>query len=632
MLVAACSDDGKDGSNGAPGSPGAPGAPGAPGDKGPPGESPDGGKGGGKDDAGKPGHTFAFSPIGAVSTDADKRAVLSFATARIDGNEFNVGYQTELRSRASLAPGVFGRLVAKDGTPLTDPGDGSEVVSPSNDFSSLLPVGGKIWEITHFETTPAAMYLTELKQDYDGYLTPVSTKPIDFAGVDGLWTPCAGSVTPWGTHLGSEEYPPDDKAFQDPSITEAKKFSSSIRDMLRYWKVDATTATADEARKVFKPYNYGYAVEISVDEAGKTTVKKHPAMGRRALELAYVMPDKKTVYLTDDGTNDIFSMFVADNPGDLGAGTLYAAKWNQTSAAGAPHGTATISWIDLGHATDAELADKIATTKFADIFEAAAPKAAAPFCDAGFTSVNTDSGKQECLKLKPGMERLASRFETRRYAAYKGATSEFQKNEGITYDPDTHTLFVAHSSLSNGTESGHATADKGGPDHIKLAKNDCGAVFAFDVGADSTLHSDYVVRSAAALVEGTPLTGAAAYPAGSPYYGNTCSINGIASPDNLTFLPGYNTLIIGEDTGSGHQNDAAWAYNTATKQLTRIFSTPYGSETTGAYWFPNINGHGYLKMQIQHPYGESDEDKVPAKSPERESYTGYIGPFPALTR
>lgn len=25
----------------------------------------------------------------------------------------------------------------------------------------------------------------------------------------GLWTPCAGSVTPWNTHIGSEEYEPD---------------------------------------------------------------------------------------------------------------------------------------------------------------------------------------------------------------------------------------------------------------------------------------------------------------------------------------------------------------------------------------------------------------------------------------
>ncbi|WP_394850479.1 DUF839 domain-containing protein [Pendulispora brunnea] len=620
MLVAACGDDGSTGAPGQNGANGANGEAGAPGQNGNNGQP---GKGAG---------ALLFSEVQTATTDTDKRAVLGIKSAKVNGADVNIGYHTELRSRAALGSGVYGRLVAKDGTPLTN-ADHSEVISPSNDFSSILPVGDKLWEITHFETVPAAMYLTELKQGTDGNLTAVSTKPVDFAGVDGLWTPCAGSVSPWGTHLGSEEYPPDARPIET-AATIADFKNDEIKEMLRYWKVDASTASADEARKVFHPYNYGYAVEIAVDAAGATTVKKHPAMGRRALELAYVMPDKKTVYLTDDGTNDVFSMFIADKPGDLSAGTLYAAQWFQTSPAGAPHGTAEIFWVDLGHATDAELLPLVATTKFSDLFEVAAPNAAAPFCPDGFTSVNTDSvAALECLKLKPGKEMLASRFETRRYAAYKGATTEFRKNEGMTFDPDTHTLFVSYSELNKGTEDGSSN-DRGGPNHIKLARNDCGAVFALDVGPDSVLASDYVVHSASAFIEGISLkaAGATPYPPGSPYFGNTCAASGIANPDNLTFLPGYNTLIVGEDSGDGHQNDVAWAYNTNTRTLTRIFSTPYGSETTGAYWFPNVNGYGYLKMQVQHPYGESDKDKVPANSPERESYTGYIGPFPALTR
>ena len=36
----------------------------------------------------------------------------------------------------------------------------------------------------------------------------------------------------------------------------------------------------------------------------------------------------------------------------------------------------------------------------------------------------------ECLRLKPGMEQIASRFETRRYLAYLGGTTEFTKWEG----------------------------------------------------------------------------------------------------------------------------------------------------------------------------------------------------------
>ena len=49
--------------------------------------------------------------------------------------------------------------------------------------------------------------LTELSQDKEtGLLSAVSTKNIDFSKFGGLWVPCAGSVTPWNTHLGSEEY------------------------------------------------------------------------------------------------------------------------------------------------------------------------------------------------------------------------------------------------------------------------------------------------------------------------------------------------------------------------------------------------------------------------------------------
>ena len=110
---------------------------------------------------------------------------------------------------------------------------------------------------------------------------------------------------------------------------------------------------------------------------------------------------------------------------------------------------------------------------------------------------------------------------------------------------------------------------------------------------------------------------------------NTCDIDGIANPDNITYIPGYNTLIIGEDTGSGHQNDVIWSMNLGDGSLTRIFSTPYGSETTSPYWYSDVNGHGYLMAVVQHPYGESDEDKL-SDAADARAYVGYIGPFPAM--
>lgn len=53
-----------------------------------------------------------------------------------------------------------------------------------------------------------------------------------------------------------------------------------------------------------------------------------------------------------------------------------------------------------------------------------------------------------------------------------------------------------------------------------------------------------------------------------------------------------------------------WFYDLATGDLVRMLSTPYGSETTSPYWYPNINGWAYIMAVVQHPYLESDQDRV----------------------
>lgn len=621
-------DTGASGPKGDKGDTGDSGAPGAPGSQGPAGN----------------GKSISFTPVSVAITAEQKKAVYASPKAVVNGKDVAIGYETELRSGQALSGQIFGRIMKKDGTPVTNT-DGSEFISPSNDFSSLLSVSNRLFEITHFETTPAAMYLTELRQETNGRLTPLSTKPVDFSGVEGLWTPCAGSVSPWNTHLGSEEYPSDARKYEGAATLS----DVGAGGMLRYWGVDPATATVAEAKAVYNPYRYGYVVEVSVDGSGTPTVKKHYAAGRRALELAYVMPDQKTVYLSDDGTNDGFYMFVAKRAGDLSEGQLYAARWFQTSPAGQPGGRADIYWLPLGgNATDAEVKALIdGGIKFSDIFETEAQDStgACPNAATGFRAINTETGR-ECLRLKPGQELAASRLESRRYAAYVGATTEFRKTEGITFNPAASRLYVAFSEVSSGMlNDPTGKNDLGGPNHVQLAQNDCGAVYEMVVSPNAIIESNYVVESASALVEGAWLKapGASLYPSNSPYYDpaftlpgkgtqptNVCGVNGIANPDNLSFLNGYDTLLIGEDSTDGHQNDVVWAYNLVTRELTRIFSTPYGSETTGVYFYPNLNGYAYIKAQVQHPYGESDMDKAGADASVTQSYTGYIGPFPAM--
>ncbi len=227
--------------------------------------------------------------------------------------------------------------------------------------------------------------------------------------------PCAGSVTPWETHLGSEEYEPNARDFYDA----AGNTGSRVRDFMRYWDLYAAEYTTAEAMAGgFYPYRYGYAWEtvVSADFTEKTT--KLYAHGRQSYEMSYVMPDEKTVYGTDDGTNVMFSAFVAYNEKDITEGVNYCAKYTQTSPDGceAIDWTADIEWIAMPEATAAEVEQAIESTTFADLFDSEDCKADGTCPTTGFVSVNQGGAGCECLKVKPGKDHLAGTLEKRRYA------------------------------------------------------------------------------------------------------------------------------------------------------------------------------------------------------------------------
>jgi len=547
---------------------------------------------------------LSFSEAPVPKSDREKRSILASKTITVNGKKHNISYNTIIRSGDEVDGGTYGLVYDKNGAAVTAK-DGSLKISNDNDFASLIKKGNKLFMISHFETRPAAMYITELSQDTTtGKLTAIKTKNIDFSAFNGLWVPCAGSVTPWNTHLGSEEYPPDASQVDE---------NGSINP---YY--DAMAAYVGGDLKALNPYDYGWIPEVEVlDESGNVKVQKHYSMGRFAHELAYVMPDKKTVYLSDDGTNGVFYKFVADKEGDLSSGRLYAAKWNQTSSVDG--GTANITWVDLGHATNTQIKEVLdAKKRFEDIFEVA-DRNADNTCPAGFTASNW-AYKNECLKIKPGMEVIASRLESGRYAGMKGATTEFSKMEGITYNPQNHEMYMAMSRVEKGMEDNKKKGksdtkyDKGGSNDVRLNYNYCGVVYKM------TLDNGYNVTKMSTLIAGTPMEKDAD--------GNSCRLDNISMPDNLTFIPNADTLIIGEDT-SYHQNDMIWAYNLTSKKLTRIQTTPYGSETTSPYYYSDINGFGYLMSVVQHPFGESDQDKLQYPD-ETRAYTGYIGPFPII--
>ncbi|MGE4328910.1 PhoX family protein [Diaphorobacter sp.] len=421
---------------------------------------------------------------------------------------------------------------------------------------------------------PSPIAVLTLDQDpATGKLSLVKYHNVDTSSVNGLWITCGASLSPWGTHLSSEEYEPDAFAARDKNNMDA--YSLNLYG-------DAAKAN---------PYLYGHLPEVTVNPDGTGTIKKHYCTGRISKELVQIMPDNRTALCGDDWTNGGLFMFVADKERDLSSGSLYVAQWEQTSSAGA--GSGKLTWIKLGSATSAEIETLAKTLKPTDIMDV---KTADPQ-DPTYTKINY-SGKFNWVKLKPGMEKAAAFLETHRYAALMGASMGFTKMEGTAVNIKDKVAYSAMSRLESSMIKGNAAAQAGG---IALDKQiRAGAVYALNLkgGIKDTkgaaINSDWVAvdMAAPAALVGEDL-------ATPDALGNTANPDKISNPDNLKFSEKMRTLFIGEDSGQ-HVNNFLWAYNVDTKTLSRVMSVPAGGESTGLQAVDEINGWTYIMSNFQH--------------------------------
>ncbi|CRK82829.1 LPXTG cell wall anchor domain-containing protein [Neobacillus massiliamazoniensis] len=503
-----------------------------------------------------------------------------------------------------------GTPIDVNGNPIMDhsvPTDVVPFISDSPDSNSLMrPMGNdnSLYLVTHYEyqtidhtgksaygVVPASMTVSKLMQNTQtGELQLMDAVKADMSAGNGIWIPCNGSLTPWNTHLGSEEYEPDARKFESNPTSDP----TNVKSFAKYY-------FGDEAKA--NPYFYGFIPEVTVSPTGTTKVVKHYSAGRKSNELMRFMDDKRTAYFGDDGSYTTMFMYIADKEADLSAGTLYAAKFAQTGTENG--GSGNINWIKLGHATDDEVKNIIdkggangQPIKFSDIFDVSDKP------QDGFTAVKQYSyGSIEYLKLKPGMEKAAAFLEPRRYAAMLGATSEFNKMEGIAANNKDKKLYMAITDVSKGME-----ANSNDPtDDIHLPKINSGVTFEFNLtnGLKDTngnnINSNYVAANMHGLVVGKDLP--------TPdEYGNTADPNSVANTDNLSYSEELRTLFIGEDS-SKHINNFVWAYNVDTKELTRILSVPAGAEATGLMVSEAINGYTYIMSNFQHPGDELDSFK-----------------------
>ena len=574
-----------------------------------------------------------------ISTYTKAKAKITYSDNTFEERSLNYNilfYNTDKIGSSSYAAA---QLYDQEGNPLRD-AQGNLAIAETPDANSLIQIEGKLFLITHYEydwidsakndlygRMPMSMSLSTLEQDKtSGKLTATQLKNLSFKSVNGLWIPCAGSLSPWNTHLGSEEYEPDARCQTETSYSSACNVTTNATNSL-----EALVKYGISNPNV---YNYGLTPEITIKSDSSYTVVKHRALGRISRELVQLMPDQRTVYQGDDGTYNVLTMFVADKEKDLSSGTLYAAKWNQTTDKNG--GEATLSWIKLGSSNNTELTTLANSLKFSDIFETAPvvknTDGSYQIAPAGFKQIiaGHSSGNVENLKLKAGMEKAAAFLETRRYAAYLGATTEFEKFEGVTVNIADKKVYLAMTRIRDGMESKPFDP----ANDIRVSKLAAGGIYEISLthaqkdSSGIAISSDYVGTTIKATILGEDIA--------KDSIGNTCHLDKICNPDNIKFSEKLRTLFIGEDSSTARINNYLWAYNVDTKQLSRLLSLAAGGESSGLQMIENLNGYAYLMNNAQH-LGDFSSNinadlkaRISSKIDPYKAPVGYLSGIPAL--
>lgn len=487
-----------------------------------------------------------------------------------------------------------------DNRPIVDrsaPGRERQFFSDCPDGMTLLKIarpavpgvnGNTVFAVVQFEYVsrdasgrklaaplPSPMAVLTLDQDpATGHLRLVKYHHVDTSAVHGLWTTCGASLSPWNTHLSSEEFEPD-------AATAAT--SSWFRGFSRNLYGDPAKAN---------PYHYGHVPEVTVNPDGSGTVRKHYCMGRISHEVVQVMPDARTVLMGDDWDNGGLFMFIADAPRSLSAGTLYVARWEQTSGKGP--GAARLTWIRLGAATSAEIEalidGGITAARIMDI-RTTEPEAA------GYTRIPYE-GRHNWVRVKPGMDKAAAFLETHRYAALRGGSLGFTKMEGTAVNARDRIAYVAISRIERPMTDG-----SGG---IRVEGPYSGAVYGLNLrggqhdGDGRAIDSEWVPVDMAAVPELVAQDYGGGRRRRQDALGNFAHPDRVATPDNLCFSATLRTLFIGEDSDT-HVNNFLWAYNVDSRELARILSCPVGAESTGLHAVDELNGWTYIASNFQHP-------------------------------
>jgi secreted PhoX family phosphatase len=422
------------------------------------------------------------------------------------------------------------------------------------DFNGFVSIGANEgYLFTNWESYPGGMSRMKIIKDNVGSWSVTEAMMLDFDSAQGTAANCFGSVSPWGTPLTSEEW-----------IVRSNVNSTTDAS----WNDPANTSTdnmeALTAPDFPNPYRYGYIAEVTAPTSDAPIVVKHFTVGRYEHENSTVMPDRKTVYSSQDDTGGVLFKFIADAAEDLTSGTLYGAKLKQDVGSTEPATTGfDVTWVELAKSDNATIEawiaeyDGIGTDDYVEgktsYMTLADVKA---WADGDATYPLVENGGSVVTAGQPMDDRSAF-LESRQAAKMKGATAEWRKLEGISINHDRALeavggvesiadenvteafMYIGISDIDN------TMIDDEGDIQLSARVKDCGGVYR------AKLEENYDLARIEPVVMGgtyrSTLTGA-----------ERCDVNQLSQPDNVIVMRD-GRIIIGED--GFQENNTLWMYD-----------------------------------------------------------------------
>jgi secreted PhoX family phosphatase len=422
------------------------------------------------------------------------------------------------------------------------------------DFNGFVSTGANEgYLFTNWESYPGGMSRMKIIKDNVGSWSVTEAMMLDFDSVQGTAANCFGSVSPWGTPLTSEEW-----------IVRSDVNSTTDAS----WNDPANTSTdnmeALTAPDFPNPYRYGYIAEVTAPTSDAPIIVKHFTVGRYEHENSTVMPDRKTMYSSQDDTGGVLFKFIADAAEDLTSGTLYGAKLKQDVGSTEPATTGfDVTWVELAKSDNATIGawiaeyDGIGTDDYVEgktsYMTIADVKA---WADGDATYPLVENGGSFVTAGQPMDDRSAF-LESRQAAKMKGATAEWRKLEGISINHDRALeavggvesiadenvteafMYIGISDIDN------TMIDDEGDIQLSARVKDCGGVYR------AKLEENYDLARIEPVVMGgtyrSTLTGA-----------ERCDVNQLSQPDNVIVMRD-GRIIIGED--GFQENNTLWMFD-----------------------------------------------------------------------